>query len=362
MRNGARPLGPREWMDGCRFPWPAVDELEEGAAVVACYCVTGLSREQTKSGKTYYKLQLLDSSGTLEGRVWDPVPAVMDALAPGTFVGVRGTLEVFKESRQLKVVEILPVHVEPDDLDLFLRRSPRDAATMERELEERIRSVDDRPLRSLLRALLGADCETGRAFRKAPAAKHNHHAYVGGLLEHSLSVALACDRMAEHYWPAVDRDLLVTGALLHDLGKIREINPRVGFPYTDEGKLLGHILLGLQIVADAAKEVPELSNERLVLLQHLVAAHQGKYEWQSPREPLILEALILHFCDDLDAKMNQVLGLVASVDSGWTAYDRNFGREFLRHFDATASAEAEEVGDPAASQTATPPSALDLFA
>src|SRR5512146_2333005 len=148
---------------------------------------------------------------------------------------------------------------------------------------------------------------------------------------------VGCSLMAEHYWPAVDRDLLVAGALLHDVGKVREIGTQAGFPYTDEGKLLGHILLGLQMVADVAKDVPELSDERLMLLQHLVASHQGRYEWQSPREPRILEGLILHYCDDLDAKMNQALGLIAGVERGWTPHDRAFGRDFMRHVPGAAA-------------------------
>ncbi|MBX6362269.1 MAG: HD domain-containing protein [Gemmatimonadetes bacterium] len=332
MREAARPLRPREWVEGAEFPWPAFDALEAGAVVVACYCVCGIAKDRKRDGKVYYKLQLSDRHGSVEARVWDPVADVMDRITVGAFVGVRGSVESYKDVRQLKVSEIAPVSVEPDDLELFLPRSPRGAAEMEEELAACIASIADAPFRALLERLLGPDVETGRAFRKAPAAKHNHHAYVGGLLEHSLSVAGACDRMAEHYWPAIDRDLLVTGALLHDLGKIRELGPRAGFPYTDEGKLLGHILLGLQMVADAARDVPELAPDRLLLLQHLIAAHQGRFEWQSPREPLTLEAVVLHYCDDLDAKMNHAVRLIATVDEGWSAYDRSLGREFLRHY------------------------------
>ncbi|HET9983516.1 MAG TPA: HD domain-containing protein [Longimicrobiales bacterium] len=355
MREAGRPLGPREWVAGAEFPWPAFDALEAGAAVVACYCVGAISKDRKKDGKPYYKLQLSDRHGPVEARVWDPVVDVMDRLAVGGFVGVRGSVESYKDVRQLKVSDIAPVDVEADDLDLFLPRSPRDAEAMERELAARIAGVADAPLRALLERLLGAGGEIGRAFRKAPAAKHNHHAYVGGLLEHSLSVAGACARMAEHYWPAIDRDLLVTGALLHDLGKIREIGPRAGFPYTDEGKLLGHILLGLQMVADAARELPELPPERLLLLQHLIAAHQGRFEWQSPREPLTLEAVVLHYCDDLDAKLNQALALLASVEAGWSGYDRSLGREFLRHYRPDIAEVVEAAAAPDAAPRRRPP-------
>src|SRR5690606_20284674 len=182
-----------------------------------------------------------------------------------------------------------------DELDLFLPRSPRAADVMERELEALIASVRDRGLRALLHRMLDGDSETGRAFRRAPAAKRNHHAYLGGLLEHTLSVATACDLLARHYGPEIDRDLLIPGALLPDVGKVREIVAGTGFPFSDEGRLLGHILLGLQMVEAAAAAVPELPAERRLLLLHLVASHQGRYEWQSPRRPKILEGLILHY-------------------------------------------------------------------
>lgn len=327
----ARPIGPREWVGSAPYPWPAVGSLEGGAALVACFCVMSRQRDLTRQGKPYYKLQLSDRHGAVEARVWEPVVAVMEQIQPGSFVGVRGLVELYHETRQLKVNDIRPIEIAPEDLELFLPRSRRDPAVMEAELQGLIAGICDEGLRLLLERLLDPASEIGRQFRQAPAAKHNHHAYVGGLLEHTLSMAGACVRMGEHYASAIDRDLLVTGALLHDLGKIREIGTRAGFPYTDEGKLLGHILLGIQLIADAAASIPQLPASRLLLLQHLVASHQGKYEWQSPREPRILEALILHYCDDLDAKMNQAMGLLAGVDEGWSAHDRGFGRDFLRH-------------------------------
>lgn len=336
----AQVMGPREWVGAAAFPWPAADAVEPGVGIVACYCVLSVQKDTTKGGKPYYKLQLTDRHGTVDARVWDPVAGAMEQVRQGGFVGVRGTIEVFNGARQLKVSEILPVEVGPDDLELFMARSPRDPAAMEAELAALIASVGDDALRGLLLYLLDPASDTGRRFRRAPAGKHNHHAYVGGLLEHTLSITRSCALMAEHYFPAVDRDLLLAGALLHDLGKIREISTQAGFPYTDEGKLLGHILLGLQMVADAARCVPELGEERLLLLQHLIASHQGRYEWQSPREPRILEAIVLHYCDDLDAKMNQAMALLATVDAGWTAHDRAFGRDMMRHGPAETAAGA----------------------
>jgi 3'-5' exoribonuclease len=346
-----RPAGPlrlAEWLaraaaagaapraDGGDEPWTPVAGLREGDAHAGCYCVGSVQTLRTKTDKPYLKVQLSDRTGTLEGRVWDDAERLAPLLAAGTFVGVRGRVEVFAGVTQLRVEEVVPVVIEPEELAHFLPRSGYNPEAMGRELDRLVAGIGDPALRALAARLLAGDAATGRAFRAAPAAKHNHHAYLGGLLEHSLSVAFLCDALARHYGDLVDRDLLVTGALLHDIGKIREIATTAGFPYTDEGKLLGHILLGLDMVRDGAREViaegAALDERRLELLLHLVASHQGRHEWQSPREPRTLEALLLHYADDLDAKMNQAAALVRAVEGdGWSAYDRGFGREFLRH-------------------------------
>jgi 3'-5' exoribonuclease len=248
--------------------------------------------------------------------------------------------------------------VEPGDLGLFMPRCPRDPAELDAQLTDLMASVKEESLRKLLRHLLGPKSETGQWFRQAPAAKRNHHAYVGGLLEHTVSVTRLCAGMASHYGTIVDRDLLVTGALLHDIGKVAEIAVEAGFPYTTAGKLLGHILLGLEMVHDAGRrlDVPE---SRLRLVEHLIAAHQGRYEWQSPREPHTLEALILHYADDTDAKVQQAIDLVRGSDEGWTDYSRSFGREFFKHEGARDPRSADR---PPADPTGKPdPDTLSLF-
>lgn len=338
---------PREWLREGPFPWPPVDQLPENTRVSACFCVASKQLLRTKADKPYLRLHLCDRSGAIEGRIWDGAERIDAEVAAGAFIGVRGRVELYNGQRQFKVEEVAVLEVDNGDLDLFLPRSGRPFAVMEAELDVLIASILDEPLRLVVGRLLGEDSETGKTFRRAPAAKRNHHAYVGGLLEHSLSVAQGCDRMARHYGHAIDRDLLVAGALLHDIGKIREIGFSGGFPYTDQGKLLGHILLGLEMVRDAARSVPELAEERLLLLLHLVASHQGRHEWQSPKIPMILEALILHYVDDLDAKMHQAQAMVAAVELGWTPYDGSFGREFFRHRLDPAEGDARaDAGEP----------------
>jgi 3'-5' exoribonuclease len=332
MNGGADPAySPREWIGDDEFPWPPTLGLLDGDAVAACFSVSHVSSGRTRSDTPFLRLQLTDCYGTLDARMWDDVEAVADHVRVGSYIGVRGRIETYQDQRQLQIEALALLHVELDDLVLFLPRSARSPERMDAELTAVMASVNDDPLRALLELLLAAGTETGHAFRLAPAAKQNHHAYLGGLLEHTLSVARVCEMLAMHYGAALDRDLLITGALLHDVGKIREIGARSGFPYTDEGKLLGHIVIGMQIVADAAREVPDLAPARLLLLQHLIASHQGRFEWQSPREPRTLEALLLHYVDDLDAKLTQAGALTDAVTAGWTAYDRSLGRDFLRH-------------------------------
>ncbi len=337
---------PRAWLGDAPYPWPGLDEVAEGDRLVGCYCVSSKQIGVTKNDKPYLRLQLADRSGEIEGRVWDDAERVNERVGVGDYVGVRGRVESFRGQRQLKVEEIEPLAVTGEDMELFLPRTRYDLEDLEAQLDALIASVEDPALNTLLRRLLGPDTETGRVFRRAPAAKRNHHAYVGGLMEHTVSVAWVCSALARHYGAALDRDLLVAGALVHDIGKTREIETTGGFPYTDEGHLLGHIVIGIQIVADAAREVPELAPERALLLQHLVASHQGKYEWQSPKIPMTLEALLLHYVDDLDAKMHQALALVADAEKGWTGYDPSFGRAFLRHLDAAEEADGSVSAAP----------------
>jgi 3'-5' exoribonuclease len=335
-----RPPSIAEWLGGDPYPWPGVDKPAEGARYAGCYCVESKQLLHTKGDKPYLRLQLVDSSGTIEGRVWDDAERIDARISAGSHVGIRGRIQSYRNQRQLKIEEIGPIHVEHSELDLFLPATNLDLDTLETALDQLVASVEERPLRQLLELLTGADTDTGSTFRRAPAAKRNHHAYVGGLLEHTVSIARVADALAKHYGALIDRDLLLTGAILHDIGKIQEIAITGGFPYTDPGKLLGHILLGIEIVRDAARSIEGLSKERLLLVLHLIASHQGKYEWQSPRVPHTLEALILHFADDLDAKVNQAAALVASVEEGWTPYDSNFAREFFRHPGTTASGQS----------------------
>jgi 3'-5' exoribonuclease len=338
MRNSGgagagKRLVPRSFC-GERYPWPLVVDLSDGLELIACYFVREKRRLETRQNKPYLKLILGDRSGEITANIWDDADR-WDALCPEDgVVGVRGRVGVYQDRLQIRVEAIEPLEAEDEDLERLLPASPRDRAVMERELDALIASVKEPSLRTLLRRCLGKGSAIGRGFRIHPAAKRHHHAYLCGLLEHSLSVTTICDTLAAHYQEqgmVVDRDLLVTGALLHDIGKLRELKALPASGYTNEGQLLGHIVLGIQIVAAEATTVRDLAEDRLLLLQHLIASHQGKPEWDSPRKPQLVEAMILHYADDLDAKLHQARALLRDVAPGeWSPYDRGLERAFFQ--------------------------------
>lgn len=317
-----------------RIPWPLISELAEGDEVVGCYVVLESRKLQTKNNQPYLRLVLGDRSGTIEAVIWDDAERLEIVCALKEVVGVRGRFSVYQDKPQLRVGSVERVRASGAEMEYLIPASRRDRELMERELDAQIASVKDRPLRALLRRCLGRDSAMGRAFREHPAATRNHHAYLFGLLEHTLSVTGICERLVEHYREQgifLDRDLLVAGALLHDIGKTQELEGPPSPSYTTAGKLLGHIVLGIHMVGREGAEVPDLSEDRLLLLQHLIASHQGKPEWDSPRVPQMLEALVLHYADDLDAKMNQASSTLTGVDPGaWSDYDRSLARSFYR--------------------------------
>ncbi len=317
-----------------RVPWPLISEFKDGDEVVACFLVRESRKLQTRANQPYIRLILGDRTGTIEGVIWEDIERWEAVCIPKDVVGVRGTVSFYRDKPQLRITGIETLKPEPGDLDHLVPASRRPRELMERELDAHIASVKERGLRNLLRRCLGKDTPMGRAFREHPAATRNHHAYLHGLLEHTLSVTGACQHLAAHYQEQgiqVDRDLLITGALLHDIGKTEELEGPPAPQYTTPGRLLGHIVIGIQRVGEAGALVDGLSSERLLLVQHLIASHQGKPEWDSPRVPQILEGFILHYADDLDARMNQVTSALAEVEPGeWSSYERSLARSLYQ--------------------------------
>ena len=259
----------------------------------------------TKDGARYFALTLSDRTGQTEARMWE-IDGAGD-FETGDVVAVKGQVCRYNEKLQIKVDKIRRADDRDDGryaLSDFAPQSERDIDDMWAELEGWLASYSDPHFRLLMEAFLG-DAEIAARLREAPAAKGLHHAWIGGLLEHILSLMGVCDLAARHY-PGVNRDLLLTGVVLHDIGKLRELRWGTSFDYTVEGQLLGHITIGLGMIEKKIAGIPGFPAAKRLLIEHLVLSHHGKYEFGSPKLPMIPEAILLHYLDDLDAKMQTV--------------------------------------------------------
>ena len=281
--------------------------FDEGKLFDSFFLVLAKQQRTTKQNKPYLSLTLGDKTGPIEARVWElGDPRIARDFERGDIVKVRGSVSRFDDRAQLKVDQLRKaLGSEADKMDM-LPATSRDVGELWRMLEASIASVTNPDLNRLLRALL-TDAPIAQAFREAPAARQLHHAWLGGLLEHVVSLLGLADRVAAHY-PMLDRDLLVTGVILHDIGKTRELSWDTGFDYTVEGVLLGHIQMGVDLVEKTIAGLPGFPDRLRTLVLHMILSHHGKLEFGSPKLPMIPEALALSFLDDLDAKMQAMQG------------------------------------------------------
>jgi 3'-5' exoribonuclease len=276
--------------------------FDEGKLFDGYFLVLGKQTRTTKQNKAYLNLTLGDKTGQIEARVWELAdPRIAKDFDRGDVVKVRGSASRYEERTQLKVDQLRKAQAsEADKLDM-LPATTRDVGELWRQLQATVESLTNPDLKRLLNALLG-DVSLAQAYREAPAARQLHHAWLGGLLEHVVSLLGLADRVAAHY-PLLDRDLLLTGVILHDIGKIRELEWQTGFDYTVEGVLLGHIQIGVDLVEKTIAGLPDFPPRLRTLVLHMILSHHGKLEFGSPKLPMIPEALVLNFVDDLDAKM-----------------------------------------------------------
>jgi 3'-5' exoribonuclease len=276
--------------------------FEEGKLFNSFFLVLAKQQRMTKSNKPYLNLILGDKTGQLEGRIWAPDdPRIAKDFEKGDIVKARGSASRFDDRLQMKIDQLrVAMQSEVDKTDL-MPSTTQDVAVLWQTLLGFVASFTDPDLNRLLTTLL-ADPAIGGAYREAPAAKQIHHAWLGGLLEHVVSLLTLADRIVPNY-PMLHRDLLLTGVILHDIGKIYELNWEVGFDYTVEGMLLGHIQIGTALVERTIDSLPNFPPRLKTLVLHMVLSHHGKLEFGSPKLPMIPEALVLSFVDDLDAKM-----------------------------------------------------------
>lgn len=276
--------------------------FDEGKSFDGYFLVDARNSGTTKAGKPYLVLKLADKTGQAEGRVWDLDDArVSKDFERGDVVKVRGVVSFYNGQAQVKVEQLRKAKAEEIDKSDFMPATAYDVDTLWAELTGFVESFTDSHLKLLLTTLLN-DEKVGGKFREAPAAKQLHHAWLGGLLEHVVSLLRLADRVAPSY-PILHRDLLLTGVILHDIGKLQELAWESGFEYTVPGVLLGHIQMGVELVGKTMDSIPDFPPRLRTLVLHMILSHHGKLEFGSPKLPMIPEALVLNFLDDLDAKM-----------------------------------------------------------
>lgn len=279
--------------------------FDEQRVFDAFFLLLSKQTRSTRTNKPYYSLILCDKTGQLEARAWEPEdPRIAKNVVRGDLVKVRGCISRFDDRMQMKVEQIRRAHEGETDRADMLPATTYDVDELWRALTGFVESIADPHLKRLLSTIL-ADPEVAQAYREAPAARQLHHAWLGGLLEHVVSLLKLADRVVPHY-PMVNRDLVLTGVILHDIGKVKELSWSVGFEYTVEGTLLGHIQMGLEMVQGAMAGLPDFPPRLKIVVEHLILSHHGKLEFGSPKVPMIPEALVLNFLDDLDAKMQAV--------------------------------------------------------
>ena len=307
-----------------------ITDIQAGDVVDEVFVLAEKTLSQKRDGNNFLNVTLSDKTGTLKGVVWDNVDQIAAHVTSGDFVSIRGTVGEYKGALQVvvKTMDVCPHEaVDPKD---FLPATSRDTDGMFQRLVKITESLTTPYLKKLFDAFW-KDEEFVRKFKTAPAAKKMHHAYIGGLLEHTLSMTSLADKVAGHY-SGIDRDLLVSGAILHDIGKTDEFEYQFKIDYTDEGRLLNHIVIGIKMVDEKLSEIEDFPEDRIFLLKHMMVSHHGAREFGSPEPPKTIEAVLLNYIDEIDSKINGIRDFMASEDPNetWTSYHRLLERQFYK--------------------------------
>ncbi|MCH5343269.1 MAG: HD domain-containing protein [Acetatifactor sp.] len=302
-----------------------IKDLKDGDRVFDIYLCKHKQSAVTKNGKPYESVILQDKTGTIDAKVWEPNNPGIGDYDTLDYIEVYGDVTNFQGALQISVKRIRLCQEGEYDPSDYLPVSSKDIDTMYEELLGLVKSIQNIYLKQLLESFFVKDAAFIKAFRNSSAAKTVHHGFVGGLLEHTLNVTKLCDYYCSTY-PILKRDLLLTAAMCHDIGKTREISPFPENDYTDDGQLLGHIVMGSQMVAEHATAIKEFPHSLLTQVQHCILAHHGKYEFGSPKIPAVIEALALNYADDTDAKLETFKEILENNkdNSGWFGYNRLF--------------------------------------
>lgn len=323
-----------------------VRDLAEGNSISEVFALSQVQRKEAKNGP-YWQLTLTDSTGSIEARIWFPQSQQYEGLQAEQFVAVSGQVASFKDQLQMNITDMTVIDPREAGLDLtdFLPSSAIPPEELLREMEELLNTeLTFKPWSALCKSVL-RDEQIRASLLSAPGAKAIHHAYAGGLLEHTLAIMRICKALSLLY-PQVDKEILLVAALFHDLGKAFELSHGISREYTDAGRLLGHIQIGLEVLEPYLRKTKDLPEAMAMHLKHLIVAHHGELAFGSPCLPQTMEAFILHYADNLDAKINTVHGALKAPDgeqiSGWSDYHRTLGRYLYQPMRTPAPAKSSE--------------------
>ena len=313
------------------MPRKFISQLNGGTTIDDIFLVQNKDLRTTKNGSLYIQAQLSDRTGMIDARMWDASTPFFESLGDDSFLRIKGRTEIYQNKIQLIIKHISKTSQEDIKLEDYLPSTEQDVNKMFSELKQIASTIKQTHLRRLL-DLFFNDNDFCKGFCSAPAAVQYHHAFLGGLLEHTLSVVKLGDTIAPLY-PELNRDLLICGIILHDIGKISELCYEKNFHYSDEGQLIGHLISGVLMVEEKAKRIDDFPKTLLDLLRHLILSHHGEYEWGSPKLPMTLEALALHYLDNIDAKIhafNKAITGDKDPSNNWTNFNRMFERKLFK--------------------------------
>jgi 3'-5' exoribonuclease len=306
-----------------------IKDIHENETVEGAYLVKSKTGGQTRQGSPFLTLTLGDKTGTIEARIWDNAEEMSAQFNEGDIVDITGQVSTYRNQIQVQIKE-LTQNRSSIDPTIFLESTLNDTTQMFSDLKKLTHQIQNWHLKTLVESFL-ADHNFIVQFKKAPAAKYFHHSYLGGLLEHTLSASQVALMAAKHY-PDLDGDLLLSGAILHDIGKIAELTFERNIDYSDQGRLVGHIVLGVLMLEEKLKSFKDFPPKLAMSLKHLILSHHGEFDFGSPKRPKFLEAFALHLIDDLDAKINGLSRLLKDdrQEGSWTAFNNLFQRYFFK--------------------------------
>jgi len=313
-----------------------VQQMTDGDAVEETYLVTDKQLRANRNGNLYLQLELRDRTGAISARLWNAGEHLFRSFDAGDFLAVKGKVQLFQGALQMILSHLERVPAEKVELADFLPHTEQDVSRLSERLRGILLRLNNLHLRALAECFL-MDEPFVKAFYQAPAGVRNHHAYLGGLLEHVVTLLEAADRLQPLY-PQLDRDLLLAGVFLHDIGKVRELSFDKAFAYTDEGQLVGHLVIGVEMLNEKAARVPDLTGEPfpaelLLRLKHMILSHHGSHEFGSPKLPMTPEAIALHYLDNFDAKVHSFTRDIRedrNQTSSWTPFNQSLQRRLFK--------------------------------